>query len=207
MAAGILAAGFAGVLPLSATPFLVVFVAIILWLRGEGLRAVGLERRSHWGRNLLFGLLLGVAFQYFSLYLLEPLIARFAGDLPDVSLFAPLIGNWGFLLVSLAVGWTVAAFGEELVYRGYLMNRIAEVTGGKKAAWVSALVVTSVLFGLGHLYQGPAGVVTTGWNGLVFGMAYLVSRRNLWIPIAAHGAMDTVGFLLIFLGRYPGLLQ
>jgi membrane protease YdiL (CAAX protease family) len=205
IAAAILAAGFAGILPFTATPFLAVFGAIVLWLRGEGGRGVGLQRPSNWGRTLLFGLTAGVAYQFFSLYVLEPLIARFTGELPDVSLFRPLIGNWGFLLLSLVVAWTIAAFGEEFVYRGYFMNRIAEVAGGKAAAWLAALVVTSVIFGLGHLYQGTAGVITIGLNGLVFGVLYLVSRRNLWIPIVAHGVMDTVGFLLIFLGRYPGL--
>ena len=164
-----------------------------------------MERRSNWGRSLLFGLAAGVAYQFLSLYVLEPLIARFTGGLPDVSMFTPLIGNWGFLLLSLAVAWTLAAFGEEFVYRGYFMNRLALLAGGKSAAWVLALLVTSAVFGLGHLYQGTAGVITVGLNGFVFGVLYLVSRRNLWIPIVAHGAMNTVGFLLIFLGRYPGL--
>jgi membrane protease YdiL (CAAX protease family) len=205
VAAVILAAGFLGLLPFSATPYFVVFSAVALWLRGEGCRGVGLQRPSSWGRTVLIGLGAGIAYQFLSLHVLEPLIARFTGGLPDVSLFRPLIGSWGFLLLSMAVSWTVAAFGEEFMYRGYLMNRIAEIAGGKAAAWGVALVVTSVLFGLGHLYQGTAGVITTGLNGLIFGVLYLVSRRNLWIPILAHGAMDTVGFLLIFLGRYPGL--
>lgn len=205
IAAAILAAGFTGLLPFSATPYLVVFGAIALWLRGEGFRGVGLQRPSSWGRTLIIGLGAGIAYQFLSLYVLEPLIARFTGGLPDVSLFRPLIGNWGFLFLSLLVSWTVAAFGEEFVYRGHLMNRIAEVAGRKAAAWLVGLVVTSVLFGLGHVYQGTAGVITTGLNGLVFGVLYIASRRNLWVPILAHGAMDTAGFLLIFLGRYPGL--
>jgi hypothetical protein len=73
---------------------------------------------------LLLGFAGGVVYQYFSLYMLEPLIARFTGALPDVSLFRPLIGNWGFLLLSFAVAWTVAAFGEEFVYRGIIGNSI-----------------------------------------------------------------------------------
>jgi membrane protease YdiL (CAAX protease family) len=205
IAVALVAAGFGGILPFAATPFLAVFGGIILWLRREGFRGVGLERRPNWGRTLLLGFAGGAAYQYFSLYVIEPLIARFTGALPDVSLFRPLIGNWGFLLLSLAVAWTIAAFGEEFVYRGYFMNRIAQIAGGKRAAWLLALAVTSGLFGLGHLYQGLSGVITIGLNGLVLGLFYLVSRRNLWIPILVHGAMDTVGFLLIFLGRYPGL--
>src|SRR5207247_9046433 len=51
VAAAILAAGFAAILPFSATPFLVVFGVISLWLRGQGARAVGLAFRSAWARS------------------------------------------------------------------------------------------------------------------------------------------------------------
>ncbi|MFN2515107.1 MAG: type II CAAX prenyl endopeptidase Rce1 family protein [Pyrinomonadaceae bacterium] len=37
--------------------------------------------------------------------------------------------------------WTLAAFGEELVYRGYLMNRVAELACGSSRAWAVSLVV------------------------------------------------------------------
>src|SRR2546430_7023968 len=52
VAAAILAAGFAGILPFSATPFLVVFGVLSLWLRGQGPRAVGLAFRSDWVRTV-----------------------------------------------------------------------------------------------------------------------------------------------------------
>ena len=67
-----------------------------------------------------------------------------------------------------------------------------------------ALLITSVVFSLGHGYQGLSGVITTGLTGLFFGILYLACGRNLWVPILAHGALDTFGFLLIFFGRYPG---
>jgi membrane protease YdiL (CAAX protease family) len=41
--------------------------------------------------------------------------------------------------------------------------------------------------------------------GLAYGALYLWSGRNLWAPIIAHGAYDTVALLLIFRGTYPGL--
>jgi membrane protease YdiL (CAAX protease family) len=203
-AAAILAVGSVGILPLSATPFLVVFGVLSLRLRGEGARAVGLALRSDWGRTLLFGIAAGIGYQGFSLYVAEPAIARLTGKLPDVSLFAPLAGNVHFLIISLAVAWTLAAFGEEFVYRGYLLTRIARVLGDTPRAWVGALIVTSVLFGVGHGYQGSSGMIAAGLGGLVFGLLYVVTGRNLWVSVIAHGTTDTVGFLLLFLGKYPG---
>src|SRR5438876_8538539 len=129
VAAAILAAGFAGIVPLGATPFLIIFGVVSLWLRGEGPRAVGLAFRSHWSRTVLVGSGAGIGYQCLSLYVAEPAIARLTGRLPDVSLFEPMAGNLHFLLISLAVAWTLAALGEEFVYRGYLLTRVAQVLG------------------------------------------------------------------------------
>src|SRR5438046_7248564 len=107
VAAAMLAAGFAGILPLGATPFLITFGVLSLWLRGEGPRAVGLAFRPHWRRTLLVGTGAGIGYQCLSLYVPEPAISRLTGRLPDVSLFAPLAGNVHCLLMSLAVAWTL----------------------------------------------------------------------------------------------------
>jgi membrane protease YdiL (CAAX protease family) len=194
-----------GIVPFSSTPFLLLFAWIMLWLRGVGWRNLGLRRPSSWRSTLLLGVGIGIAYQYFSLYITEPLIARITGRLPDVSQFAPLIGNKFFLVFSLVASWTLAAFGEELVYRGYLMNRVADLVGATRTGWLICLIVVSILFGVTHLYQGPSGIIVITLTGLLFGALYLATGRNLWVPIIVHGVNDTVGFILIFLGRYPGL--
>src|SRR5256885_16354812 len=89
--------------------------------------------------------------------------------------------------------------------RGYLLTRIARVLGDTPRAWLAALVVTSIVFGVGHQYQGLSGMITAGLGGFVFGLLYLVTGRNLWVSVIAHGTMATVGFLLLFLGKYPGV--
>ena len=201
----ILVGGLVGITPLSSTPFVLLFGWLMLWLRGVGWRDLGLRRPTSWRFTLLLGVAIGIGYQYFSLYVLEPLIARITGDLPDVSQFAPLIGNTFFLFISLILSWTLAAFGEELVYRGYLMNRFADLVGSTRAGWLVSLVVVSILFGVSHLYQGTSGVITITMTGLLLGGLYLVTGRNLWLPIIVHGVNDTLGFILIFLGKYPGL--
>jgi membrane protease YdiL (CAAX protease family) len=42
------------------------------------------------------------------------------------------------------------------------------------------------------------------WNGLLLGVLYLATGRQLAYPIIAHGVSNTLAFVLIFLGRYPG---
>src|SRR6267154_4092430 len=68
VATALLAAGFTGILPFSATPFLLVLGVASLWLRGEGARAVGLAFRPDWGRTALVGIGAGIGYQGFSLY-------------------------------------------------------------------------------------------------------------------------------------------
>ena len=40
--------------------------------------------------------------------------------------------------------------------------------------------------------------------GVILGLIYLASRRNLTIAIVAHGVADTTDVFLFFVGRYPG---
>lgn len=201
----IIVGGLVGIIPFSSTPFVLLFGWLMLWLRGVGWRDLGMRRPTSWRSTFLLGVAIGVGYQYFSLYALEPLLARVTGNLPDVSQFAPLIGNAFFLFLSLIVSWTLAAFGEELVYRGYLMNRVADLVGANRSGWVISLIAISILFGVSHLYQGTSGVIVITLHGLLLGALYLATGRNLWVPIIAHGVNDTVGFILIFLGKYPGL--
>src|SRR5256712_12332416 len=135
VAAAILAGGFAGIVPLGATPFLIIFGVLSLWLRGEGPRAVGLAFRPHWRRTLLVGSGAGIGYQCLSLYVAEPAIARLTGRLPDVSLVAPLAGNVHFLLILLALAWTLAAVGVGFLYRGYLVTRGVQVLRDGERVW------------------------------------------------------------------------
>lgn len=192
------------VFPFSAIAYAFVFVLVSLFLRRIGLTGIGLTLPKSSLRIALLGIGGGILLQFLSLHVIEPLLARLTGHLPDLSQFSALKGNTQFLLMWLGISWTAAAFGEEIVYRGYFMNRVTDLMGKTRSAWVVSLFLSAILFGLIHYYQGTSGMVSTGISGLIFGILYLVTKRNLWTSILAHGAYNTVGFLLIFLGKYPG---
>jgi membrane protease YdiL (CAAX protease family) len=207
LAAIIIVAGLLGYVPLSSTiPLLLVVAAVSLWWRGPGWRAIGLRRPSNAGLTLALGIAVGGGYQFLGLYLIEPHIARAtSGELPDVSAFRPLVGNEAQLVFWLAMSWIFAAMMEELVYRGWITNRLAELWRFSTNGWIAGVLVSSALFGVGHLYQGASGMIATGLSGFVFGCLYLATDRNLWASILAHGFMDTVGFLMIYFGVYPGV--
>lgn len=171
-----------------------------LWLRRTGWRGVGLKRPADWRKTWLLGISLGAAYQLFSIGMLDPVLQRLTGEALDLTQFAPLRGNLALLAGSLIVSWTVAAFGEEMFYRGYLLNRLADLFGRSAAGWGVAVCLSALLFGVGHEYQGITGILDTLLFGAVMAGLYLASKRNLWLPIIFHGVYDTLGFLLIYLG-------
>jgi membrane protease YdiL (CAAX protease family) len=172
---------------------------LLLRSRGHRWAEVGLHRGISPGR-LLLTVLPSVVVLLAVNALLSSLLAQF-GLVPDLGRFAFLRGNLGALLVMLVVVWTVAAFGEEMLFRGLLLNTLAELFephAGRRYAWALALVVTSVVVGAGHVYYGPAGIIITGVLGAGFGLVYLMAQRNLWAPILTHGLFDTVAFIILY---------
>lgn len=190
-------------IPLSKTPFLLLVGWISIRLRGLRWRDIGLHRYKDWSRTLLLGLACGVAIELFELFISQPIFMRITGKPPDLSDFYPLIGNTKLLLLALAGAWTLAAFGEEMVYRGYLMNRVADLGNHSRGSWIVSLLAVSLVFGLAHTYQEVTGVAENALDGFILGCIYLACGRNLMVPVIAHGVTDTVDLLLIYFGKYP----
>jgi membrane protease YdiL (CAAX protease family) len=62
------------------------------------------------------------------------------------------------------------------------------------------MIYVAVLFGFGHFYKGPTGIMDSTYSGLVLGGVYLFSGRNLWAAILAHGMTDTIVVLFVSMG-------
>lgn len=156
-------------------------------------------------RSIAVGIVAGLALELFAVFVTTPWIGALFGVEPDYSQLKDIRGNLGLLLIFLVLSWTLAAFGEELCFRGFLMRRVAELLGDSRAAWIASLLLSSMLFGWGHTEQGVSGWVQEGLSGLLLGVLFLLAGRNLVVPIAAHGVSNTLAFVVIYYGRYPGL--
>ena len=150
----------------SKTPYLFLLGWVSLRLRGMRWKDVGFARPRSW-RTAIPGGNRWPAFasRRLSFFVSQPLLARWLGKMPDLSNFTVVHGNLKITLVYLLLIWVLAAFGEELVYRGYLMNRVAGVFRKTRAAWVVSLIVISVVFGCSHIGQGVTGIARKhlGW--------------------------------------------
>jgi membrane protease YdiL (CAAX protease family) len=180
---------------------------LMVWLRlrGAHLATFGLVS-PRWLPYIGLGVLLaviqiavaGVVRQYTT-----PLIVEWTGTNPNLNAetFAAIKGDLPLYLIIIPSVWAFAAFGEEFLYRGYLMTRLADIFGGGRAAWGLAILGQAVAFALAHWYQGPVGMVSIGVAAVITGIAASAWGRNLWPAIVAHGLIDTLGFTLLYLGQ------
>lgn len=84
------------------------------------------------------------------------------------------------------------ALWEEVVFRGFLLTRLYVLF----RRWWAAILVSSVLFSWGHVYQGWVAVGVIGGLGIVLG-ALFVWRRSLLPPVAFHVVFNTVAVLAL----------
>ncbi len=189
----------------SKTPYLLLFGWLSLRARKLRWRDVGLKRFRNWKTTIPLGIAAGLLLESFELFVSQPLLVKYLHKQPDLEVFRDLNGNLKMTLLFVVLAWTLAAFGEEMVYRGYLMNRVADLLNRTRTAWVVSLIVVHLGFGVAHAYQGITGIIDEGLSGLLLGLIYLRTGRNLSVPIIAHGIGDTIDFMLIFLGKYPGM--
>jgi len=202
---GIVVLDALGKVPITQTIFLVPLIWIVLRLGREPWSTIGFSRPANLGQAIAVGAIAGVLMELFAVYVTTPQISAFFGTEPDYSDFKDMQGNLTLLFAFLALSWVIAAFGEEICFRGFLMKRLAQIFGENRWAWVVSLVLSSVLFGWGHTEQGVSGWVQEGLSGFLLGALFLAAKRNLAVPIVAHGMSNTLAFVLIYLGRYPGL--
>jgi len=203
--AAVVVADALGIVPLTQTIFLLPLIWVALRLRGERWSSLGFALPGRRLGPLVVGIVVGVAMEFFAVLVTTPWISGLFGVEPDYSDLKVIRGNVGALFLFLVLNWTLAAFGEELCFRGFLMNRLARLFGGGRAAWIGSLLLASAFFGWGHTEQGISGWVQEGLSGLLLGILFLVAGRNLTLPIIAHGVSNSVAFILIYCGRYPGL--
>jgi membrane protease YdiL (CAAX protease family) len=179
-------------------PILFVLGLISFRLRDGGWAAMGIRQPASWRRIILLALA-AAALRILISVALDPITAHFWPKQVAPSGSEQIRGHIWVALRWLGLVWTFAAFGEEIGYRGYLLNRTADVGNRTTLAYWIGVVVVAVLFGYGHYYKGPAGVLDSGMAGLVLGAAYIIAGRNLWVCILAHGFIDTFGVMAAYL--------
>lgn len=148
---------------------------------------------SNWPRDLVMGILLTMvlfAWRVIDGLTVSDWIPRQPPPPEILNLIFGLAENP--LLLALWLGpvvWIGVALFEELG-RVFILNRLWSVWDHRLARW-AVLLFSALLFGLAHIYQGPAGAISVGILGLISGLAYMVWGR-VWPLVIAHGLFDSI---------------
>jgi len=193
---------FAGVVPLISI-FLIVMA--LLWLQGTNWSALGLNGSASIRRTVTLGLSFGILYFILQQFAVSPIVSHFfpPPPLPPTHPVTPppheSILDFIYNLIS---SWTSAGFVEEMVFRGYLLNRLADLLGRRFWGWTIALFIQAAVFGSAHAYEHLDGMIIVAVSGVLLGLLYFGSRRNLWACAITHAVIDTIAFTLSFLGIF-----
>lgn len=179
-------------------PTLVVLalMTVSLLLRRESLSSLGFRKFAP--RLILSAFLLALFWTMADFGLILPLLNRLTGGARKLAAYETLRGDTAQLLGLLALGWTLAALGEETVYRGYLPSRITALIGNSTAGRALAVGVSCALFGLAHREQGVIGVAVTVLDALFFTWVRSRNGGNIWASVLTHGFLNTIGITVFF---------
>lgn len=183
------------------TLVLLAMAAVSLGIRRQSVRSLGVTGPAPpTGVARMAGavLVLSVLWTALVIALVMPALEHATGERQDLGQFEELEGDLGLLVLLLALTWTLAAVGEEVAYRGYLLTRLSELLPDRAVGVAAAVVVSSLVFGLAHTEQGVVGVAVTTLDGIYFACLRW-HYRSLWASVLAHGFNNTIGLTTFYL--------
>lgn len=142
-------------------------------------------------------LIASILFSIFT-FLIDPILIKWFGDY-DLSSINDIRGDFLGYIILLVIVWVFAAFGEELLFRGYFMKGLAELLGNNNKAWIFSAFITSLYFGISHAYQGLIGVISVFLWSFVISLIFNKNKTNLLLLVLIHGIYDTIGVTFIYL--------
>lgn len=159
--------------------------AYLLWRGGMRLAEIGLDR-GHPRRDLLWGVGLSalIGLPGLALYLIGWQLGINLTVQPST-----LDETW-WRPITLTLSAFGNSFAEEMLVVGYLLTRLRQLGVREN----SALLISAVLRGSYHLYQGFGGFVGNLVMGLIFGRIWQRTNR-IWPLVVAHTLLDIVAFV------------
>jgi membrane protease YdiL (CAAX protease family) len=189
------------VLPTEVPILVVLAITSMRWReRAWNWAALGFKRPNSWSRLLLIAVGAAALRVLLGDFVVGPITSQFWPAIRAPLGMDEIRGHLSVVLMYLPIVWIFAGFGEEIGYRGFLLEKLSHMLGGTRTADVLGVLGSSVLFGFGHYYKGPAGILDSGMAGVILGVAYLISGRNIWPCVLAHGFIDTLGLFTAYMG-------
>jgi len=174
-------------------------VSVVL-ARGGTLADLGFRRPERW-TTVPFQVI-GILVAFIAVQTLAPLLVSSFISMPepDLSRYDSILGNLSAAIVMALVLPLTASIPEEIIYRGFLIGRLSDIFGRDIGGASMAVLVQALAFGAVHFMWGIGGVIVTFMMGIVWGTAYLLCGRNLWVVIIAHSTGHVLFVIQLYLG-------
>lgn len=171
---------------------------VVLWVlfTRTPWRDLGFVRPKSWMLAIAGGVLAGIVCKLVMKAVVMPLLGA-----PDVNPnYRDLVGNTAALPGLILYMIFVAGLGEELIFRGFLFERLGRLLGTSRNARMAMVLITSVIFGVGHYpEQGWTGATQAFIIALMVG-SYFAITRNIWPVIIMHATFDIFSVFIVYFG-------
>ncbi|MCR9251479.1 MAG: CPBP family glutamic-type intramembrane protease [bacterium] len=180
---------------------LVIIVANFIEFKGKAFSSLGFYRERFNAKNLLLIAPL-TAFGLFVFYVfaLVPTVEMLTGDAINYTNTEQLRGNLPTTLTWLLVIWVTAAFGEEIIFRGFFVRQFVKFFGDSKISLLINMLIFCSFFGYMHMQQGLTGQIVATTVGALFFIIFYLRKYDLWFMIMIHGFFNTLGILSFYFG-------
>ena len=179
-----------------------IFTYLLVWyllkLTNENFGSLGFNR-NRLGKQIAVGALFGVGIFALDTFLVSPVLeAVLPNAAAEGENIKHLFSRLQYFPILLFLGIFKGGFLEEL-WRIFVLTRFEKAF--RKPGLIFALIFFSLMFGLGHAYQGTSGIISTAIIGFLDGLVYL-RKRNAMEAVTAHAVFDVVALVLGFIIYY-----
>ncbi len=180
---------------------LLVILSSVIIFGKDAFKSLGLFNFKDQKRHFfIYAPLLAIALFAFYVFVLLPVATFLTGQAIDFSEFEVFEGNLPACAVMFIFIWVSAAFGEEIVWKGFFMHHFKRFFGDGTLVLVINIILFGALFGYVHAYQGSTGQIVAGITGMILGFIFYKRKYNLWFNIAVHGFFDTIAVICMYYG-------
>lgn len=173
---------------------LLVLASASLLARNKGWSDAGLRADDGVELVVTSGIVLGALALVAVAWLWGPALENLSGRAVELNHLPPLRGYAGLLATAVILA-VAGAFASEMVFRGYVFERIRELTDSDALA----IVASAALYAAVIADHGLAPTLGAMAMGIGYGLMYLAGGRNLAMPIAFHCSFESTNLVLIYL--------
>ncbi|MEQ8301857.1 MAG: CPBP family intramembrane glutamic endopeptidase [Cyclobacteriaceae bacterium] len=167
-----------------------VLITYLFVKRKTSWREVGFTLPTNWIKSIGLTILCIVSIGVIFNFVIQPLFPHGANEINEghsVISFNEML----FQLFFIGIG--AAAIGEEMMFRGFLLNHLNTLFGRNAIGTTLAILLQALIFGV--LHSGVQGMVSAGVIGIILGTFYVLAGRNLLVVMVAHAVPDVLSIV------------